>query len=267
MTTAKAKKVFWTEEEKLIVLHEAIRLRWSPPYMGWPNALRTANGKLPEDRQRPASSLATSSVALQKEAETLRAKEAHKQKHAQHAPEVVEETQVVDAVPTEQPIEPQPEAQDDPLHQALDKMAQSVCDLLMPKIQDLLKQKLRESLLNSVQQVDLQALVGEAIKKERLPDRVRKPKVVIVGLISQQITTIKQEYGDTFDLTFHQASENYALVKDRVKNAEWVLINTTKIDHSLYHTIKKNTDHHISIPGDLSSFRNRLNLLKKDLGL
>lgn len=261
MTTEKGKtKIRWTESEKLVVLREAIRLRWSSPYMNWTPALKAAQKKLPEHRRRPEASLENAASGLQKEAQEMRTKGTH----IEPTPEqYVEAEEIAVEVPVEEVVQHAVEAlaPTDLLQTAIENLAQSACDLIIPRFKEQLITLLRGAALEVVQNIAPEELVVE-FSKERAPEKKRKPRVVIVGMIRQQITSLTQEYGEVFDLTFHQASENYKLVQGRVSNADHVLINTTKIDHSLFHTIKKHTDKHISVPGDLSAMRLRLNMLK-----
>lgn len=271
MTTEKGKtKIRWTESEKLVVLREAIRLRWSSPYMNWTPALKVAQKLLPANRRRPEASLENAASGLLKEADVLRTNRTHiaPESHDYSASEVPSSEIPASEVPVEEVVQHAVEAlaPSDPMQAAIEALAQQACNMILPAFKELLKAKLREGMLGAVQEISPEELVVELIK-EKPQERKRKLKVVIVGMIGQQISLLRHEYGETFDLSFHEASESNKLIKGRVANADYVLINTTKIDHSIYHTIKAHTKNHVSVPGDTSSMRRKLDLIKQDNNL
>lgn len=156
---------------------------------------------------------------------------------------------------------------------SFDQVAQKLCDLLIERLKPLLLNKIKQAInpaIDSVVEQVVEEIAGEAIdlsefKKPKV--KARKPRVVVVGLISQQITTIKQEFADSFDLVFIESSQNYQLVKDRVRNADHVFINTTKIGHPLEQTIRKyvDADRISRVNGDLTSMKRSMSFYKSEL--
>lgn len=61
----------------------------------------------------------------------------------------------------------------------------------------------------------------------------RKPRILIVGLLPMQAGLITQEFGDVFDLRFHEANSNLHQLKDMARSADQVFTFSSKIGHKV----------------------------------
>jgi flagellar biosynthesis GTPase FlhF len=90
--------------------------------------------------------------------------------------------------------------------------------------------------------------------------RERRPRVVIAGLINQQIRDIENEYGGRLDLSFvKNAEEGGAGTTGKVSNAEVVLACTDFLSHSLEAQLKRHARQYYRITGSVSALRRWLN--------
>jgi len=82
----------------------------------------------------------------------------------------------------------------------------------------------------SVQHITIKAadVLPENISKVTMAPKDRKPKVIIFGLIRQQVMEIKAEFGTICDLTFVQSSET---VRDDVRGKDLAFIMTRFSKH------------------------------------
>jgi hypothetical protein len=245
---AATKHVRWKDEEREKVAIHAMTLFNTSGYR-WLEALYQANAMMPPDRQRPKTSLNTDSPKLRDLGYKL-----------YHATKVQEST----GKPANEIIESlaEPKVIVDPLEEAMklivDRFTDAIGPLLKPALVKILKSTMTEAI------TEVAEAAPELIEKFTHPKPMDyKPRVLIIGLIGVQPHRVKDEFGKDFQLLFHETDDNIHHLKDRMGSVDFVIINTKKINHSIYQVAKK---HHslIQVHGDVSSILRRLEMLKRE---
>jgi hypothetical protein len=204
----KKPRVFWTGEEVAEVVSQATELFHSGKHR-WMDALIKANMTMPPGRQVTKAALYNKSRKLRALSDSLWEQQRAKETQTRSEMGGIEEHPTV----------------------TLEALLTGIIQRAIRKeVQDL-KEGLRKDLIAALSGTP--EPVAEPAKREE------RHRVLVVGMIGQQITEIKNRFGDRFALSFHQATENNALLAGRIENVNSVLCNVGKINHSMYSIIQR----------------------------
>jgi hypothetical protein len=90
---------------------------------------------------------------------------------------------------------------------------------------------------------------------------VRKPSILIIGLIPKQIAEVKHKYDRFFDLRFHEANEAMTMLRSRAEKVGEVILMKDWVDHAHRDVlIKANIDFKV-VSGSNSSLFGVLNAM------
>lgn len=273
MTTKASKppKVFWTDAEKDLVAIAAIEHFNSSAKPRWLESLYAGADTLPIKRHRPHSSLGTSSSWFRKRGAELltkrdadeRLKKADVNYDKSMAEVVAAENGMLTPEKTAEvlglPSDMSPKV-DEVIENALESI---VSAMFGGALKNAFCKVIRSAALDAIAEMGEEfPEVMHILQKPKAEVKERKPKVVIAGLIGVQITRIKEEFGQVFDLVFYEVDDSLGHFKDKLKFADHVLVNTSKINHQVYNYARK--DHTvIHINGDLSAMRRRMQMLQQ----
>lgn len=246
-------KVFWTKDE----VAECLRLTgkfFLGGHGSWLSCLLEANSTFPPERRRARATLTGLSV-------TYRAlwDKSHIETIAAAA---------TPAEPASVPAEPVAQRTDWAASSTLDPMAQ-LADALLGAVRSVMRDELRTLSAELTARLltgqpsapfvpnDSPAPTPVWTTTSASTNAPHKPKVVLVGMIGQQISQIKQDYGAKFDIVAHEASESNHLVAGRVATADKVLVNIGKIGHPLYAALRARvpSERLVQFDGGVSSVR------------
>lgn len=246
-------KVYWTKDEVAECLHLAGKYFISA-HGTWLSCLLEANATFPPDRRRAKATLMGLSVKYRALWNESRA-------------EAIATTAAPPPAP-DTPAEPVQQMTDGAVPSTPDPVAQ-LADALLGAVRSVMRDELRTlsaeltARLLAVQpsapfaSSDFPAAPPVWTTTSTSTSAARKPKVVLVGMIGQQISQIKQDYGAKFDIVAHEAGESNHLVAGRVAAADKVLVNTGKIGHPLYAALRARvpSERLVQFDGGVSSVR------------
>lgn len=275
MTTSKKPlgKVYWTVAEKDHVALAAIEHFNSSAKPRWLESLNAGADSLPFNRHRPHSSLATTSSwfrkrggellakkdldARLKSADTNFDKQMTQLKDAADDKNQVGYKQAAEILGIPELIKPKV---DDVIETALETI---VAAMFGGALKNAFSKVIRSAALDAIAEMSEEfPEVMHVLQKPKAEVKVRKPRVVIAGMIGVQITRIKEEFDGVFDLVFQDTDESLSHFKDKLRFADHVLVNTSKINHQVYQVAKK-AHEVIHINGDLSAMRRRMQMLEQ----
>ena len=163
------------------------------------------------------------------------------------------------AVPVE--AAPQPDAFDklaDELIGSVTPVIQRIADQVVAGIRLKIRAQIRAGLRAAVvEEVDLAVKSAEGIVQEAISPVGPRKKVLVVGLISNQMSMIEQEFGDELDISFAGADE-LQRIQTAAKNADAVFEMTKFISHSTEGAIRKVTANLVRVPGGMTNLRTAL---------
>jgi hypothetical protein len=94
-----------------------------------------------------------------------------------------------------------------------------------------------------------------------VPTQVKKqmrPKVLVLGLLGQQITTIKQQYGQFLDLTLIGSDHKHDGLIRLAKSQDVGIVMTRFVNHAQCEQVKNNAPHYIQVSGATTDLGNIL---------
>lgn len=156
---------------------------------------------------------------------------------------------------------PQPDAFDklaDELVASVTPVIQRVADQLVAGFRLKIRAAVRAGLRAAVvEEVDLAAKSVEAIVQEAIAPVGPRKKVLVVGLISNQMSLIEQEFGDELDISFAGADE-LQRIQTAAKQVDAVFEMTKFISHSTEGAIRKVNANLVRVPGGMTNLRTAL---------
>ena len=156
---------------------------------------------------------------------------------------------------------PQPDAFDrlaDELVASVTPVIQRVADQLVAGFRLKIRAAVRAGLRAAVvEEVNLAASSVEAIVQEAIAPIAPRKKVLVVGLISNQMSLIEQEFGDELDISFAGADE-LQRIQTAAKQVDAVFEMTKFISHSTEGAIRKVNANLVRVPGGMTNLRTAL---------
>jgi hypothetical protein len=98
----------------------------------------------------------------------------------------------------------------------------------------------------------VQIVVPQQVKKEM------RPKVLVLGLLGAQITSIKQQYSEHLDLTLIGSDHNHDGLISLAKSHDIGIIMTRFVNHSQRDQVRNNSPHAIFVSGSTTDLGNIL---------
>jgi hypothetical protein len=98
----------------------------------------------------------------------------------------------------------------------------------------------------------VQIVVPQQVKKEM------RPKVLVLGLLGAQITSIKQQYSEHLDLTLIGSDHNHDGLISLAKTHDIGIIMTRFVNHSQRDQVRNNSPHAIFVSGSTTDLGNIL---------
>ena len=242
------KRIHWDDDDKRQVTLAAIEYQKQHPRVSLLNAARQAQEILPEHKRRLLRT--TGDIGWMEQAiATIRTEQENTS-----SPELPEES------PPEQPNILVTSDFEELTKIWLDRFFHEfITPKLLALANDLFATKMSQLLSQILPQTDktgrLQLVVPNEIRK-----RIRT-KVLIFGLIGNQITTIKQRFGEHLDLTFVQADHNHDGLISLAKSNDVSIIMTRFVNHSQWDKVRNNSSHTVPVSGSVSDVTNILNSL------
>lgn len=232
-------KIHWTERERDLVIMTAVEYYNSGTYTAIA-ALRQAQIVLSPNRRKPMKSHSAIPDLL-KELKVRAMQDVPKQK-------VVETTKPVEIMP---PV-PQEVAKTDAPVDLVDQLVNSITQRFILG--------LRESLQVAVRELEHEFKVP---KHNPTYDAVggSLPKVIIIGLLGDQVHAITREFSDRYDVKCIDTDRAMGM---NPPDADAYLLMKNFINHPLYHKYQA-FPNHVLIDGGMSTLRMWLNTKGKDL--
>lgn len=308
-TPPKPSKVFWTYEEKTLLVERAARALRNVEASSSLQALRLAQDEvLPEHRRRNLISMGHSAenewfhamlaaeLQRQREQAALAAKAAEAEAAAKAAeaqaatapeePAPVEAQPVNDsdvagtsyatpllakqlasrmnghAVPHADPATATPAAVSDGVASAYMNLRGMLVDELASVFLEAMLKAIGSGLLTHGETPQVQVSESHGIQRLRIAPKVRKPSVLIVGVLDKKgggKDMLEREYGDRFDLRFIGAQENKDQLRSMTEKADTTVLLTDSISHSHQDIVKARAVKYVFCPGGMTSLRQTLN--------
>jgi hypothetical protein len=236
------KRVFHTPQDHKELLLAAAILHFNPPYMHWTKALLKVNESAPEEKKLGKGTIYTNSVQWLLEVKS-------------YIPELYPSP--IQAETSKVPPEGQPQLKNaDELETFLEKFSDKISNQLFERIREKLETKLREY------EISYERVITPTVPAEQVT--VSQKKILVVGLLPIQQAEISKTYHNDFRLKYHESDENIHRLEDRVKWADTVILNCTKISHKHQDMVKKfSGDREIKLVfGGVSAIKGTLEGLK-----
>lgn len=223
--TRRAQTIRWTEQERALVLDKAYKLMMnsrSTPFQ----AIKDAQQALPPSRQR-ALNAASSAVDLVAEL-----------KQRLYSGALPTSTEAPKAAPAPASA-PAPTV-----------MRELTIDELISALASKIAQQVAAQVQQQLLEVDNQFKVG---KHDPTYGSVRKskPRVIVIGLLGDQVHNIDHEFGSLFDLKFIDTDRAMGLTPP---DADAYLLMKNFINHPLYHKYR-DFPNHVLVDGGMTSLR------------
>jgi hypothetical protein len=264
--TSPVKRIRWNEDEKLGLTLALIERQRMYPEESLLKALVHAQGVLNDDRRRKIA--AKSEIAwIDEYVEKVTAAKEGRLPPDQIPEELVPQLEM-------QLQDPPPVAHDPNLVDLrtvpLQVLAEAwfgryFAEKLEPRLEEL-----TDALVAKKAAAMLEQLQTQRGEKGRLhivvPAQVRKamrPKVLVLGLLGSQVTTIKQKYGQELDLTLVGSDHNHDGLESLAKSHDVGIVMTRFINHSQQDKVKNNAPHTIMVSGATTDLSNILHSLVK----
>lgn len=153
---------------------------------------------------------------------------------------------------------PKPKTVDD----ALKALAAEITRLLMPVIETHVADAVKAAAVNAVEQATAHAatLVPGPAPTINAPqaEKVRKPHVLIAGLLPVQAGTLVAEFADTFDMSFWTSDETVHKLKSMAAGADVVFLHTRHMRHATDEIVQSAGIRIVRVTGALSAMREAL---------
>jgi hypothetical protein len=261
--------VFWKDGEKRTVAAKSRELLRQFPDMKPLEAVRKANAyALPEARQRELHTISEVSVWIEPmwaqldiDDQIAEARQ-HEQDHAEETRiaeqrerderEAVERASAIEAAVNE-------------------RLAATTFEGLIRVFANKLAREIMSSVGESIK-ADLTAQIARVAAsagrpnippptQHRDPEHPRKPRVLVAGLINQQIEDIKHSHGDRCDFSFvkSQQEASGAPMRDKCRHVDIVFAMVDFIGHNIEHEAKRAGANMVRVNGSVSSLKRHLN--------
>ncbi len=221
------KKIRWTEHERDLIIMTAVEYYNSGTYTAIA-ALRQAQVVLSPDRRKPMKSHSAIPDLL-------------KELKVRAARSVPPQKEVKPKAPEPSKIEA-PKASDTTLEESFNGLVRT----LAAKFSEVLKQEVKKVILELEHDFKAQkhdptyAAIGSS-----------KPRVVVIGLLGDQVNNINHEFGSIFDLKFIDTDRAMGMSPP---DADAYLLMKNFINHPLYHKYQSYPNH-VLIDGGMTSLR------------
>lgn len=219
----KAKRIRWTDDERIAIYERMIELYAEGKYTTKENILRKAQDVLPVDRRRKMyPTLLNQLKGWMERARIESYTRARDRKLTEVALASKVETPAPQAAP--QPVELS-------TTEMLEKLLENLVDYLAKRVAGEVTTTLSERLSALEKTYKTQPPVMEV--NPSTPEPIIKPRrkrVLVIGLKGQQVTVVEQKYPD-LDFTFMTADEAQTR---NTGEADWTVVMTKFINHSVY---------------------------------
>lgn len=234
-------RIHWTEQERKIVLEAAVD--YCKRGHSYYEALRLGQLCLPTHRQRNMAtrSAVVPDIKLLKEMEAQRILA----KPAKDTPTVAEE------MPPAPPVAP-PQPAEDLINQTLSTLAQAIARQIV--------QSLSIELPREIKQLE-HTFKLQKHNPEYLQTGSHLPKVVIIGLLNDQVHAIQREFGCKYNLKCIDTDRAMGMSPP---DADAYLLMKNFINHPLYHKYQA-FPNHVLIDGGMTTLRAWLNTKGQEL--
>jgi hypothetical protein len=277
------KLVRWTDEERRIIAKAFLKMRADFPDMRETEALRKAmQYSLPDDRQRKIASYAEqkewltpllTDVKTEFEREQLDLQARREAEHAAEQQAIDEERKQAEALrlaeekatlerfrdmetAAREAIEGQ--SFEDVLALMLEKFTVTIAAKLLPAIEATVKAAMSGMPAKDPFAGFPREVIPEAERVVAAP-RDHKPRVLICGLLNQQINDVERDFKKVLELSFHKGNgEGGSPLEPKLKGADIVIQMTAFSGHDREETFKKAGIKPVRINGSTSAVKRYL---------
>ena len=219
-------KVFWTSAERETVLTRALYLHRTSGYSPY-ESIKRAQEQLPVARRRNLQHQSSCTDMVRE-----------LKKRAYDVSDVQRKT------PTPEPL---PVMTSDASPVTLEQTFDGLVRTLAEKFAEVLKQEVKRVVLDLEQEFKAQKHNPEQVASTK----VSRPRVIVIGLLGDQVKNIDHEFGSVFDLKFIDTDRANGLTPP---DADAYLLMKNFINHPLYHKYR-GFDNHVLIDGGMTSLR------------
>ncbi len=258
------KRIFWTFEEKNLVAEATAKLVAQRPDLSLLDCTRIAQKELPPLRHKPLKhlwGLDWLKPLVDKRVAEIRASQ------VDDTPASVEDANSgeFDTV-DEDELEPCPEETnlftatvEDIVYELGKRIAASVKPEIMKMVEDAINQQIADIHFT----LPPQELCTHLEITKKKPD-VRKPTVLIAGLLPSQKTTILTNWADKLSLRFWHTGSAIPVLRDMARNVDVIFVMTDKVSHKVSQSltsVKRKDADYIRQPGSVTALEKSLNRL------
>ena len=219
-------KVFWTSAERETVLTRALYLHRTSGYSPY-ESIKRAQEQLPVTRRRNLQHQSSCTDLIRE-----------LKKRAYDATDVKRKAPAV---------EPSPVVASDATPVTLEQTFDGLVRALAEKFADVLKQEVKRAVLDLEREFKTQKHNPEQAQTIK----VARPRIIVIGLLGDQVKNIDHEFGSVFDLKFIDTDRAMGLTPP---DADAYLLMKNFINHPLYHRYR-GFDNHVLIDGGMTSLR------------
>lgn len=110
--------------------------------------------------------------------------------------------------------------------------------------------------------------IAEVIKHQPIhagkEGKVRKLKVVVVGMMNKEAARLKQEFGNTFNLSVYNHNQSLHALRAALPSADEVIVSTANCTHSAEEVVKSNfLGKHVRLTGGYTTMKEYLQSLSQ----
>lgn len=263
--TVSLKRIRWNEDEKLGLTLALIERQRLYPEESLLKGLAHAQGVLNEDRRRKIA--AKSEIAwIDEYVEKVQAAKEGRLPPELVTPELTSQLEIALAPPPQSPDPNLVDIRTVPLQVLAEAwFGRYFAEKLEPRLEELTDALVAKKAAEMLEQIQ-----GQRGARGRMqvivPAQVRKamrPKVLVLGLLGSQVTTIKQKYGQELDLTLVGSDHNHDGLESLAKSHDVGIVMTRFINHSQQDKVKNNAPHTIMVSGATTDLSNILHSLVK----
>jgi hypothetical protein len=256
MSHTKATKIFWKKEEREIVADKAYELILSGAEKSWVGAIMVAQNLVIEDASRRRSKSGLTGQT-QKDMRVLALQRAEA-KEAKDSAERLQKEFVVaqktpDTPPTSVATEPDQETEIPDSYRWMHAYAKRIANHFKEALVEELLKATDEAMKVAEQQFHkhIQHAKGIAHKVA-----VKKPRVLICGMIASQEQAVRDDFDELFDLTFFKSDENLQQLK-KMLQVDHIILMTGKISHQIQAITRQHPSLHM-VGGGVSMIKDKL---------
>jgi hypothetical protein len=298
MTEKSGSKIFYDEAERETILQTAAELIVSGAVETKVQAFNAAVTKMPPSRRRPKtrgpSGLSTWYLEeIDAEVRRQRRHLAEIQGPKKHAPPPVSEPApaIPPAPPPEEPAKPEPvpiviepiHAEPPPPPPPPPVPMTSLAEILADAIGRGIASSIRDEIVAALASVEvrdviratmLEALTAQTIPlasaphievHRQQPPKVKKPKVLVVGLLGDQRDALQRSHGQDFDLQFLGADDAHNRMTERAKGADITVVMTRFIGHPAEAAVRRGARDFRRVNGTVTDLGRTLIAIKHEI--